>query len=137
MPLNLKQQPVQQHIESKLVESSSIKVGKSGNMKVDPRFIARLPKGSFSKGGYGKVRVAPQILSSQEKRESIRPGSGFINLIAGHKTFSYTLTNKDSKGNPVTILTTIQHMEKFSANTDYYTGHVQGQIASQVAYELQ
>ena len=127
MPLDIKSQPVQQHIESTIVNSESIKVGKSGSMKVDKRFLANLPAGSlFSGGGYGKTRSATQ---ASESKNLLGMGSS--------KSFKYTLTSKDAQGNPVSILSTILHTEKHTANNDYTTGHLQGQIASQVAFELQ
>tara|TARA_B110000208_G_scaffold371_1_gene446 strand:+ start:142 stop:6657 length:6516 start_codon:yes stop_codon:yes gene_type:complete len=139
--LNIKEQPHPQHISQDLINTQSVSVGRSGELKVDARFKDKLSvdkSGKLLISGYGVSKTGIQAPSSQDKRDAREPGAGLISLItAPHNTFKYTLTNMDSKGNRLTILSALQNAEHTSSTTDYYTGHYQGQIASQVAYELQ
>ena len=139
--VNLKNQATQ-HIQSTLTNKQSVQVGRSGQMGIDTRFNLKRVRGKLMAGGYdvtaGTLHTAQQAQDAQDKRDGARPGSGLISLMTGpHNSYSYTLTSKDAKGNPVTILSTLQNTNAHLNSSDYYTGHIQGQIAQQIASELQ
>ena len=139
--VNLKNQATQ-HIQSTLTKKQSVQVGRSGQMGIDTRFNLKRVRGKLMAGGYdvtaGTLHTAQQAQDAQDKRDGARPGGGLISLMTGpHNSYSYTLTSKDAKGNPVTILSTLQNTNAHLNSSDYYTGHIQGQIAQQIASELQ
>ena len=116
-----------EHISSELVNTQSVSIGRSGTVKLDPRFKVdphQFPSSSTS---------VPQALGSADKRAR----AGELGVVAGlTPTFSYTVTNKDKQGNVVTALTSLRASEKDN-NSSWVNGHVHGQIASQYAFELQ
>ncbi len=129
--LDIQRQP-HTHITSSITHTDTIKLGASGQVSVDNRFHTSISKqGKLSVTGYGA-----QALDKQDLRNQLEMGSGALSL-AHHKNFKYTLTSKDKSGNPITILSQMQHAEKYSAVTDYATAHMLGNIAGEVAYELQ
>ena len=143
MGLTLREQPAQQPIERKLVNDASITIGKSGALPVDKTFLERYTMVDGKPVRRGNTDKEHQRQAQTEGEKALYYGAsegfnkGITGLLEATKTFSYHLTSRDNHGNPITIITTLQHAEKNSAVTDYYGGHVQGQIASQVAYELQ
>ena len=112
--LNTKEQPPSTHIEATLVNSDTIRVGTSGQMATDPRFVKHLPKGSKYLAGH-----------SSSTQQSLFPD----------KNYNYNLHSTDTKGNPTTIVTALQQTGKGKPNI--FTAHHNGQIASQIAFELQ
>lgn len=123
--INAKSRPVE-HIAQTLVESSNITVGTSGQMKVDPRFTAYDVH-------TGDVRSGKGVSSSGSKNL----GQAATAIPLYNSKFKYSVTSKTRDGRTVNILDTLEHGEGHANPTDYYTGHIQGQIASQVAFELQ
>ncbi len=120
-------QPTAEHISSGLVNTDNVKVGNSGSMKVDKRFHMYDPK-----TGKDIVQHLQQHLGT---KGTLNPSTGIAAFAP--TSFHVKVTSTTKEGHKVNILDTLKHTETHSATTDYYSAHLAGQQASQIAFELQ
>ena len=122
--------PQHQSLEPTIVNSDTISIGESGSLAVDKRFHTTTDGGKVQVVGYGT-----QLQRQQNRitgKESSNKFSG--TLSSGSKSF---IVKTDPKGNPTSMLTQFRADMKSAGTTSQATFHEYGQLASQVAFELQ
>ena len=123
-------------LEPKLTQSSTINIGNSGSMKVDPRF--QLDQNNPVSGQQtNKKNTVHYGGISRKNPVMMNPVADILHIVGLSQNFKYSLTKKGKGGKPVTIVDAMKHTETNSSVTDFYTGHLMGQTAAKIALELQ